>query len=113
MTDLSLRGKLRKVLYSPGFGAGWTTWEGDIAVKRLMLDYAPIIEAIDRGETITEDHPAVITLLDEIKLMGKNAPYLGGLRDIEVGQGSGRVRVDEYDGNESLTWEGEDADEWL
>lgn len=69
----------RKILYSPGHGAGWTTWESDPEVKRLMLDWPPLIAAIEAGETITEDHSAVLALLAKVRELGKNEPYLGCL----------------------------------
>jgi hypothetical protein len=133
MADLSDRPK-RKVLYSPRFGAGWTTWESDAAVKKLMLTYRPIIEALERGESLATDwkishdlyseddkkreaaetklHPAVRQLITDVRTLGKEPPYLGGLRDICVREVSGRVRIEEYDGSESVEEEGEYS-EWL
>lgn len=39
----------RKILYSPGFGAGWTTWAHSdaSAVRRFMLEYQPFIDAVE------------------------------------------------------------------
>ncbi len=102
----------RKILYSPGFGAGWTTWaSGETA--RLMLDWPPLIEAVERKEKITEDHPAVLSLILACAKAGGERPYLGGLRDIAVATGEGQVRIDEYDGSESVVWRSESEGEWL
>ncbi len=92
----------RKILYSPGWGAGWTTWEPDPRVKALMLTYAPIVEALERGDKVTEQHPAVQQLLADVAAIGANAPYLGGLRDLTFREVSGPVRITEHDGNESI-----------
>ncbi len=40
---------MRKILYSPGYGVGWTTWySSDNKAKILfMLEYVPFIEALE------------------------------------------------------------------
>lgn len=39
---------MRKILYSPGYGAGWSTWGGDTPEqKKFMLEYKPFIEALE------------------------------------------------------------------
>src|SRR4051794_12559330 len=44
---------MTKILYAPGYGAGWSTWSssGD-EQKRFMLTYAPLIEAIEKDEDV-------------------------------------------------------------
>ena len=104
----------RKVLYSPGFGAGWVTWcDGPRAVQLLMLEWHPLIEAIEHGEKPTEDHPAVVSLIEAVAALGEAAPFLGGLSDLAVAAGRGQVRIDEYDGSESVVWRTESESEWL
>ena len=106
---------MRKVLYSPGFGAGWTTWSTELsrANQLLMLEWPPLIAAVEAGEHPTESHPAVVSLLAEIRKTEPDAdPYLGGLDQLQVAVGSGQVRIEDYDGNESVHWR-DDADEWL
>jgi hypothetical protein len=102
---------IRKVLYSPGYGAGWTTWASGKAA-RLMLEWPPLIDALERGEKLTENHPAVQSLIQEITAMGEDPPYLGGLRDLRIQTGEGQVRIEEYDGSESVHWRGDDS-EWM
>lgn len=40
---------MRKILYSPGYGAGWTSWEGNLELKKFMLEYAPLVEYLENG----------------------------------------------------------------
>jgi len=119
----------RKILYSPNFGAGWTTWNTGLPIEaqRYMLTYQPIIEAVERGESIEPDghwsvenggeqsfsrgggiHPLLEQLGREMheKFGVTSACFLGadGLRVAEV---DGEVRINEYDGSESIEERGE------
>jgi len=127
---------MRKILYSPGFGAGWTTWGGDTPEqKKFMLEYQPFIAFIEGGgqfdvkfggDDKIEAHPLVVEFKAEWKrrwpekieiIDGKEYgyPYFGGLRDLQVKTVpvGARVRIDEYDGNESVAVEGANEDQWL
>lgn len=82
------------VLYSPGFGAGWSTWAWDGEAESLAMN-AKIVEAFlaGGGEAATrvaeELHPDV---------------YTGGAEDLSVewiAKGTA-FRINEYDGNESI-----------
>ena len=82
-------------LYSPGYGAGWSTWIG----SEECLYCPELVEAIEAGKKECE--------LEEIavKVLGNDA-YYGGARDltiewITVGKA---FRVNEYDGNESIEY---------
>ncbi len=103
----------RKILISEGYGAGWVSWHsGSIEDKRKMLTWQPIIDALEAGEKITEDHPAVTSLWESL---GKDEDfYAGGAHQLvihEVPDGA-LVRVSEYDGYESFEITGE-FEEWL
>jgi len=78
------------VIYSPGFGAGWSTWTGD---KNVCFD--PIlVEWIENGKN---GEPP----LDHY---GDDAPYAGGLSDAEIAwiaEGT-RFEITEYDGSEGI-----------
>lgn len=50
--------KTKKILYSPGYGAGWTTWHsGTKEEKQFMFEYQPFIDAIENDQKI--DHVLV------------------------------------------------------
>lgn len=110
----------RKLLYSPGFGAGWTTWGHDPDVQQFMVSYQPIIDALERGEGIhgreglSEDHPAVRQFLAdcEQRFGADRVPYIGGISAIAILEVGDDVEVsfDEYDGNESPRYR--DTGEW-
>ncbi len=83
------------VVYSPGFGAGWSTWSSD-PDERLKLLFDPgIVDLIERN------------LLDELEnYVTLKYPdfYAGGLADLKVvwlPVGT-EFQVHEYDGNESI-----------
>lgn len=126
---------MRSILYSPGYGAGWTTWGGDTPEqKRFMLEYKPFVDFLNGGGVFphrdpdVEQHP----LVEEFKVEWKRRwpdtievskddgkeygyPYFGGLCDLRVKTvpDGARVRIDEYDGNESVAVEHDNTDEWL
>ena len=89
-----IRNGLVAVLYSPGFGAGWSTWDhGDYGAE-LVFD--PVLATyIDEGK-MAEAESYVAMRFPEA--------YTGGLEDlcvewIPVGTD---FRIHEYDGSESI-----------
>lgn len=38
------------VLYSPGYGAGWTTWTYDSKLHEVMLFHPLIVEKVESGK---------------------------------------------------------------
>ena len=96
----------RKILYSPGFGAGWYTWNREMA-DAFLFD-AGIIEALENGTPLgAEDDSTTPLGAFRARLVarygerGENA-YLGGARDLRVTTVEGQFYVDEYDGSESI-----------
>ena len=92
----------RKILYSPGYGAGWSSWNtGDVA--KYMLTYQPIIEHL---ETVGGSVPA--SLLEQLqrecleKFGTEYVCVLGAKDGLKVWIGEGPVRIEEYDGAESV-----------
>src|SRR6185312_5154986 len=119
---------MTKILYSPGFGAGWSTWAHSDKPEfvKFMLTYPPLIEAVENGEKLMPDehrwntadtasahyHPAVRQGLAEAKeKFGEDYVYCGGADQLAVAEVSGPFRVDEYDGSESIV-EASDQ-EWI
>jgi hypothetical protein len=103
---------MRKILYSPGYGAGWTSWNtGEVA--KLMIDYQPIIDALEGGDMMSDRHPAVIQLKQECsEKFGESYVCFLGAENLKVATVSGKVRINEYDGSESYEEEGS-YNEWL
>ena len=78
------------VLVSPGFGAGFSTWNK----PEMAVDF-DLVEAFLSGDK---------TRFAYILVEKYNDPYDGGVEDLEVqwvDEGK-KFRVEEYDGNESL-----------
>lgn len=80
------------VLYSPGFGAGWSTWNQEL--PELMFDPV-IVEFVEKEQW---DELAVYAAL---KYPGI---YDGGMRDLEIAwiDVGTEFRIHEYDGSESI-----------
>lgn len=81
-----------KVLISPGYGAGWSTWN----TKELAIDKR-VIEAFESG--MNKDK-----MSEYLKELGYEDVYMGGYYDCkiaEVPKGS-RFIIEEYDGYESI-----------
>ena len=82
------------IIYSPGYGAGWSTW-GDSA-QALDQELASAIQDNEFYEVIEQ-------------IAKRNWPnaYLGGLSDciVEWVDAGTQFIVDEYDGSESITFQ--------
>ena len=99
MEKLVRNGKVA-VLYSPGYGAGWYTW--NTSHPECVFD--PEIVKIVLGEAKGD-----IEEIAERKY--QDYFFAGGAMDlvvgwVDIGQ---RFRIDEYDGYESLILEGDDS----
>jgi hypothetical protein len=92
---------MKKILVSPGYGAGWSSWNsGEVA--KFMAEYEPIIEAIENGEEINEKHELVSKMVEEIEeKFGENYVCIIGAEQLEVRIVSGPYRITDYDGYES------------
>lgn len=106
------------ILYSPGYGAGWSTW-ADEEQSRFALTFQPLIDAINKGEEVWSDtdekshmkddfvpsHPAMQEFTAALKEKWPEdgeSFFLGGARDLAVTQVMGPFQVLEYDGSESI-----------
>lgn len=109
---------MRKILYSPNFGAGWSTWNRmkSREANRLLIMFPPLIEAVEQGkqEELHDEHPVILALKDELRALGEDPTYLylGGLDDLQIAEGEGDVHITEYDGAEWVMWRN-DEDLWL
>lgn len=95
---------MRKILYSPRYGAGWSSWNsGEVA--EYMLNYKPIIDDIEAGR---DTSVSIKQMCKEIKeKFDEDYVCVLGAKDLKVAKVTGRVRINEYDGNESYEEEGE------
>ncbi len=104
---------MTKILYSPGYGAGWSSWnDGSPEFQKWLLTYPPIIEALERGERLAAEHPAVQSLEKQAREMfGKDYVCVLGAGDLRIADVSGPFRIDEYDGSERV--QQADAEDWI
>jgi hypothetical protein len=85
------------VLYSPGFGAGWSTWNSADMRDVLCMD-ADIVQAV-----LNEDRDLAAKVA-EAKFPAESYVCVLGARDLKVEwipKGTA-FEIEEYDGNESI-----------
>lgn len=96
------------VLYSPSFGAGWSTWNRDHCPDMVFDPW--IVDLLLNSQSQPEDIDQQIQAHCALKYPGA---YLGGLQGLKVGwipQGS-LFKIEEYDGSESI--ELRDGQDWM
>lgn len=113
----------KKILYSPGYGAGWSTWlGGSEEFTKWALTYQPLIDVIEAnpGINLTNNasydeperfHPVLQQFLKDAKEKFNEEPYVGGADQLCVYTVTGPFRIDNYDGSESVTEAHEQA--WI
>jgi hypothetical protein len=104
MVDRVVRDGMVAVLYSPGFGAGWSTWAGSEFREHYLFD-PEVVAWVENGK--------VDSLPDLEVKYGDRYFYDGGADDLEIRWvpiGT-RFRIHEYDGSESVVLDNED--EWV
>jgi hypothetical protein len=94
MKDRVIRDGQVAVVYSPGFGAGWSTWAHGEQTNELVFD-PMIVDCVE-----TKDFAKLATY------MAVRYPdmYTGGMEDLTVAwlpEGTA-FRIHEYDGSESI-----------
>ena len=81
------------VLYSPGFGAGWSTWNN----QEELVFHPTIVHMVESNER----HKITKEFMDDL---GYPQVYCGGAEDLTIAwlpEGS-RFTIEEYDGSESI-----------
>ena len=100
MNKLVDNGKVA-VLYSPGFGAGWSTWNQE--VPEIMFDPAIV-------KFVETDQWAELNTYVTLKYPGL---YTGGMKDLAIAwvpEGT-LFKINEYDGSESIDLK--ENDNWI
>ncbi len=96
----------RKVLISPGYGAGWYTWN---RYKELLFDEI-LIGLVEKQEHLKENKEdvsdAFIKRCKEIvEKQGYNIDiFYGGVNQLVVAKVNDKFRVAEYDGYETIEY---------
>lgn len=96
------------VLVSPGFGAGWYSWNRDH--PGLLFDPVIVDMVLENRHSEIEDY---VTLKCEEAGIDANEVYCGGSGDLIVRWvDQGKIfRIHEYDGSESLVLQ--EKDDWF
>jgi hypothetical protein len=91
-----------KILFSPGYGAGWVTWHsGTREEKKFMLTYEPFIQALEKNKKISQKLIEQFEEAFETKF-SRPPPYLGGCSKMQVKDVDGPFEIREYDGSETV-----------
>lgn len=93
------------VLYSPGFGAGWSTWSRENA--DILLFHPRLVDWVENGKQ--GDLDALVK-----ELTGDEYVYLGGSDQLAIEwlpEGT-HFYIHEYDGSESVEVLGDDCGHW-
>ena len=85
------------VLYSPGFGAGWSSWVSDEFRDFALFD-SNLVALVERGASAEEVEAYLKDRLGDAHF------YTGGWRDIEIAwlERGTAFKIHEYDGAESI-----------
>lgn len=94
MNKIEEHGKVA-VLYSPGYGAGWSSWSGDHEIAKAMCMDARIVSAFLSGGYQSAEK-AALELFPDI--------YTGGAKDLKVEwiEKGMQFEIQEYDGSEGI-----------
>ena len=108
-----------EILISVGYGCGWSTWRhgGTKEETIFMLTYRPFIDAIhDNDGGFPKEEEEIVALKAQFVHdweacfgVDSRVPYMGGVEDLTVFLACDSFRVKEYDGSESVDYQG-DAD---
>lgn len=98
MVEKVIRDGKVAVLYSPGYGAWWSTWAGSRELEEFALFDKRLVEMAESGATQEEVEKYLDDKFNDARF------HAGGWRDIaikwfDVGE---RFRVLERDGNERI-----------
>ena len=90
------------VLYSPGWGAGWYTWNNK---KELLFD-PTLVELVKlKNSSSKEDVSNIVKRIEDRAYEIEPDGYFGGALDLDIYwlEEDTQFFIDEYDGSESIT----------
>lgn len=91
---------MKKILVSPGYGAGWSTWNDKF---KEVAEYEPIIKFLedggDRNDLLDAEHPLIQQMIKDLDLSGF---CTAGADQLQVESVDGPYRIDVYDGYEMV-----------
>ena len=101
------------VLVSPGYGAGWSTWEGrEFAYNKSVIEFwlshkddKVFMDTVNNyGFGNIEESAAHKEAMEFFKSIGYGQPYMGGFKDLKLAFVAPGVpwRIREHDGWEEL-----------
>lgn len=95
-----IRDGMVAVLYSPGFGGGWSTWQHEDELKEFAMFDRRLVEAAERGAS----HDEVEKMLEELFFGSEMYISTSGWSDIEIWwlPVGTRFEITEYDGAEGI-----------
>jgi len=95
---------VRKIIYSPGYGAGWSTWLHNVPTD-FACEYEPLIEAIENEEDINADHEVMKQFTKEAEEKFDTTIYdstMNNYFEIKEIEDDEEYKISVYDGNESV-----------
>lgn len=96
---------MTKILISPGYGAGYSSWSsGSQKFIKFLLTYKPFIDCLESGNKITEE--MIETLKKDTDKLFPERTYVCelGIDHLVVVEVDGPFLVHEYDGYESIDY---------
>lgn len=99
-TEKVIRDGMVAVLYSPGFGAGWSTWQHEDGIGEFVMFDRKLVEAAERGAL----HDEVEEMLEELFFGSGIYISTSGWSDVVIAwlPVGTRFEITEYDGAEGI-----------
>lgn len=120
VTEKGIRKAIRDgrvaVLYSPGYGAGWSTWNSIREGSEALLFDPSIVYMVEEMNKLSEEDPIRKDWLTNIRdYCERTYPdcYLGGADDLQIEWIMRGVpfKINEYDGSESIEYK--ENNQWM
>lgn len=97
--DKVIRDGMVAVLYSPGYGAGWSTWAHNDDIAKFLTFDRRLVAAAERNATSDEVEELLADIFGPDTYVGTSGWSKIKIAWVEKGQ---RFQIAEYDGSESI-----------